>query len=441
MIDKLTLVAVILLPFAAGIGCLYLGQRRLGAALRLSVGAALLLVLIISVAAVDVEIPLVAGRSLMLKATGQLGIQLLGLAMLGFVMALAPERSELLSAWIATAWISVGGLGLALLITSLPLAVLIFVGSTLVWAFALPPALRPEAAPSILRFAALLALVMPLLLIAFRLAESRSTVTPSVERMVLALAVPAFALLVGVFPLHAWSLSLSSGTPREMLFGILLMVETAGFVLLLRMLATYPWIVGEARDALVIGGALSAVLGGWMALSAPRSEPNGWLVYAAVANSGMLLAGLGTRSALAGVGVGLLLFARVLALVIIALAPRVEGLARRLAYAAGTLALAGTPGLAGFPGLWLILRRLQITEHSTASLAVLVGSGLLFATGVRRWHATDAGPDAARTPDMERSARRSIATLIAIMVIIGLAPQLIADAFVAAMRDLYFAAE
>lgn len=441
MIERLTLLALVGMPFAAGAACLYLGHRRAGTAIRVSVAAALAVVVLVSVATVDIEIPLVANRALTLKATAQLGIQLLGLAMLGFVMSLIPDQTDDLVGWLAVAWLSLGGLALALMITALPVALLSFVGSTILWAFALPEARRAQAAPSMVRFTALLALATPLLLIAFRLAESRTTATPSIERMVLALAVPAFALLVGVIPLHAWVLSLSSNTPREMLFGILLVVETAGFGLLLRVLAAHPWIVGEARDALVIGGALSALLGGWMALASPRRDPDDWLVYATVANSGIILAGLGTRSLSAGVGVALFLFARVLALVVLALAPRVGGVMRRLAYAAGTLALAGTPGLAGFPGLWLIIRRLQIADHSTASLAILMGSGLLFATAVRRWQASEAGVDGAWPVEDDPGARRAVLSLIALMIVIGLAPQLIADAFASAMRDLYFPAE
>lgn len=109
MIERLTLLALVGMPFAAGAACLYLGHRRAGTAIRVSVAAALAVVVLVSVATVDIEIPLVANRALTLKATAQLGIQLLGLAMLGFVMSLIPDQTDDLVGWLAVAWLSLGG--------------------------------------------------------------------------------------------------------------------------------------------------------------------------------------------------------------------------------------------------------------------------------------------------------------------------------------------
>jgi formate hydrogenlyase subunit 3/multisubunit Na+/H+ antiporter MnhD subunit len=432
------LIVVVAVPFLAWGICLRFAAGQPALALKISVGMALALVLTVSLAVVDVEIPLLAGRALILKSVAQLGIQLLGLAMLGFVMGLSTDRPKDVVSWLPVAWLSLGGLTLALLITPLPLALLAYFGSALIWVFGLPEAERRAASNTVMRFAALLALSMPVLLIAFRLADLRTASTPEIELLVLALAVPAFGLLLGVVPLHAWSLTVASGTPRPMLFGILLLVQTAGFGLLLRTLSTYPWMTGVAREALVVGGALSACAGGWLALSARRDDPDDWLLYAAAANSGMLLAGLGTQSAAGGAGVALLLFARVLALVILALAPRVSWLLRRLALAAGTLALAGTPGLVGFPGLWLILRSLQSADRTLANVAILAGSGFLFATAMRRWRADPEPPTSEPITASARGARRAVIALIALMIILGFAPQVIAAAFATAMQDLFF---
>lgn len=434
----LFLLVVVAVPFVAWGICLRLAGGQPARALRISVVMALALVLTVSLAVVDVEIPLLAGRSLILKSVSQLGIQLLGLAMLGFVMGLGADGPEDIASWLPVAWLSLGGLTVALLISPLPMALLAFFGSALVWVFGLPEAERRAASNTVLRFAALLVLSVPVLLIAFRLADLRTASTPEIELLVLALAVPAFGLILGVVPLHAWSLTVASGTPRPMLFGILLLVQTAGFGLLLRTLATYPWMTGVARDALVVGGALSACAGGWLALSARRDDPDDWLIYAAAANSGMLLAGLGTQSAAGGAGVALLLFARVLALVTLALAPRVTWLLRRLALAAGTLALAGTPGLVGFPGLWLILRSLQSTERTIANVAILAGSGFLFATAMRRWRADSEPPDVDPVSANAAGARRAVIALIVLMVVLGFAPQVIAAAFATAIHDLFF---
>jgi formate hydrogenlyase subunit 3/multisubunit Na+/H+ antiporter MnhD subunit len=159
-------------------------------------------------------------------------------------------------------------------------------------------------------------------------------------------------------------------------------------------------------------------------------------VYAVVANTGVLLVGLGAHSAAAGAGVALLLFARVLALVMLAMAPRVTGVYRRMAYAFGILTLAGTPGLAGFPGFWLILRRATDGGTSLVQVALLAGSGLLFATAVRRWrydaeNVVDEGDGGA-------AARRIVIVLAVLLVVLGLAPQIIAPAFTGALRGMYF---
>jgi formate hydrogenlyase subunit 3/multisubunit Na+/H+ antiporter MnhD subunit len=311
-----------------------------------------------------------------------------------------------------------------------------------------------------------------MLLPAYRLAEQRTVSTPELERIVLALAVPGFALLLGLIPLHAWTLSVASGAPREMLLGVVGVVQTAGFMLLLRTFEQHPWLTAQAGAPLILGGALSALLGGWLAVSARRADPDDWLVYALVAHSGMMMVGLGTQSRAAAVGVTLMLFARALAVVLLAVSPRTRGLPRRAAVTAATLALAGTPGLAGFPGLWLVLRRLLETGDELpplpgkplVPLALLAGSGLLFATALRRWRIPQAGMDAARiggvaeaakAAGLERAAgdrtlalaptagdatraRQMVWLLVILLLAAGLAPQLLAEPFGRALERMFF---
>lgn len=436
--NSLLLVALVLLPLGAAGGSLFLGPERAARAVQLSVATAILLVLLATVSAVDVELALPAGRALTLKATAQVGLQLLGLAMLGFVMSLTGEPPRPRIGWLAVAWLCMAGLTVALLAEALPLALLVFLGAGLLWALGPPPEDRPASGGIVMRYTALLALAMPLFLIAFRLAEIRAgEPAPDIERLALALVVPAFALVLGLMPLHAWALTVAAGTPRPMLAGVLLLVQTAGYVICLRTLASHPWMGVAAREALVIGGCVSAVLGAWLALSARRDDPDDWLVYATVANGGMLVAGLGAQSRSAGIGVVILLFARVLAIVVAALAPRVTGPMRRFGNTAALLTLAGTPGLVGFPGLWLILHALQAAGHAWAPAGLLTGSGLLFATAVRRWPASPDGRDPAAEADP--GARRAIASLIVLMTLLGLLPFLVAATFGGAIRDMFFA--
>ncbi len=435
MMPVLLLALVLVLPLAAGLVCLRLAGREPALALRMSAVTAVLLALLASVAAVGARLPLPANRALALSAVAQFGVELLALGMLGLLLALHRERADLLARWLPVAWFSLAGLLAALLITALPLAVLAFSVATMLWVFGLSPADRAAAGGTMQRYLVFVALALPLLLAGFQVAEARTASAPDLEMLALAFLVPGFGLVLGLVPLHGWTMTLASGAPRAMLFGVLTLVQTAGFLLLLRAMEVHPWLAGGAREVLVLGGALSVLVGGWLALSARRDDPDDWLAYATVAGSGLLLVGLGTQTRTAAVGVLLLLLARVLALVLLALAPRV-GRWRLLATAnsVGVLTLAGTPGLAGFPGLWLVLQPLLGAAAGVIQLAVLAGSGLLFATALRRW-----GPEPADRVGAEETslgAERATMVLVAVLVILGVAPGLIVPALADVLRDL-----
>jgi len=434
VIGQALLLMVAALPLGAAVVSQVAAARRPGWASRASPLVALLLALAATFAAVDTPLLLVARRALVLTPAGQLGVQLLALMTLGLVLALESEPPQVSADWLPVIWASVGGLTLALLLSELPLALLMLLGAALVLALGLSGRRRARSRDTVMRYAALLALVMPLLMMAFRLATDRTSATPELEDVVLAFAVPGFGLLLGVFPLHAWALTLAGGTPRPMLFGAIGLVQTAGVALLLRTVVRSPWMLEGAHGALMVGGALSALLGGWLALSARRDDPDDFLVYALVANAGFLLTGLGARSAVAAAGVALLLLARVLALVVLALAPQVTGSLRRIAYGAGLLTLAGTPGLAGFPGLWLILQRLPETTTLLVPLALLLGSAALFTTAVARWRLDAEAADTVASP----GARGAVAVLALLLVLLGLLPHLVAPAFTGAMRGVFF---
>lgn len=444
MVGEILLVLTLLLPVAAAIASLRLPPDH---GLRLSTAVALVLVGAATFAVVDVELPLVAGRALEMTRIAQLGIQLEALAMLGLVMGLHGGADDSVARWLPVAWTSLAGLAGALLINSLPLGLIAFVAAALLWAFGLPEGERGAAMGAVLRYAALLALVIPLLLSAYRLAELRPDAADkgAIEQLVLSLVVPAFALLLGLIPMHAWVLTLASGAPRPMLFGVLSLVQTAGFALLLRTLEDLKWLTATATAPLVFGGAVSAFLGAWLALSARLEDPDDWLVYAMVANSGMLIVGLGTQSRAAALGVVLMLFARVLALVLLGVGRRVTGFLQRAAAGVALLTLAGTPGLAGFPGLWRILQKLAgetagatapVPFGAPAHLALLAASAMLFAAALRRWSAPPDPVDASARRDI--GGERAVVLLIGFIIVLGLAPQFVSGAFARALSDMFF---
>jgi formate hydrogenlyase subunit 3/multisubunit Na+/H+ antiporter MnhD subunit len=452
------LLALVALPFVAGATALRLQAGRPEIVIRAGLAGAIGLVVLATVIPVGVSLPLAAGRSLVLSPIAQLTTQLIGLATLGLLMALADDPPRRRETWLPVTWLSVGGLIVALLVNSggerpmpaLPIAVLVFVASILLWAFGLPHEQRASAAGPVIRYAALLSLAMPLLLAAFRIADDRLSASAgevAVERLVLALALPGFGLILGVVPLHAWTLTLASGAPRPMLFGAVAIGQTAGFGLLLNTMAVYPWITrGGYGTVVLLGGALTACVGAWLAASSDPADPDDWIAYAVVANAGMLVAGLGTGSRAAGTGVALLLLARVLALVLLTLSAGTSPSYRRVAYGAAGLALAGTPGFAGFPGLWLIVGGARAAGGPSAAM-LAVGSGLLFANALRRalprrdrgergQTALEADPDWYTPLSPGRS--RAVVVLAVLMVVIGLAPQVVAGAFTNPLREVFF---
>lgn len=423
---RLLLAVVAAFPFLMALGTSWAAERRAEWVIRLSSYAALALVVMATLAAIDVTIVTPLGRSLVLSPLAQLGIQLLALAMLGLGLSLSGEDRQAAGRWLPLAWLSCGGLVLSLLITSLTLAAVTYVAAGLLWALGPPKPIRQSPTGPGLRYAGLLALALAPLVTALRLAEIGLPVT-GVEPLARALAAPGIALLLSIVPLHAWTVTLATGSPRVMVIGVLSLVQTAGLVLLIRVFGTYPWLMATQRSFLLASGALSAVIGGWMALVAEERDPDDWLAYAVIANTGFVIMGLATQSMRAAAGISVMLFARVLALVTIALALRAPARLAQLARAAGTLTLAGSPGFAGFPSLWLLLLALQLQAPAMMSLAAIVGSGLLFATAVRRWRSTVQADAPAEADAVD--ARWPVVVLIILLIGLALVPQIASAVF------------
>jgi multicomponent Na+:H+ antiporter subunit D len=435
---KALLLLVLTLPPAGAVTTARLLPGNPRVATRISLALAMSLVVAVTVTPLDAEIPLASGRALVLSPIGQLGIQLLGLAILGVIMGLEHRPAEDQASWLPVAWLSLTGLALSLVLESLPLALLLFASAALLWAVGLPVAERQAASGAVLRYAALVALAMPMLLLALRLAELRQTAAQgaeiAVETAVMAVALPGFGLVLGMIPLHSWTLTVASGAPRTMLIGAVALVQTAAFTFLLQTIKEYPWLTRGDYGAIITAcGALTAAVGGWLALAADPDDPDDWLAYAAVANAGMLVAGIGTGSRIAGAGVVSLLFARVLGLVLVSLSDSAAGAHRRLAEAVATLTLAGTPLLAGFPGLWLIVGGTHSSGHR-AYLGLVLGSGLLFATALRRGlpRVTRLAP-----PEAARGGL-TVFALVLVLFLLGLVPQTMTGALADPLRDHFF---
>jgi formate hydrogenlyase subunit 3/multisubunit Na+/H+ antiporter MnhD subunit len=204
----------------------------------------------------------------------------------------------------------------------------------------------------------------------------------------------SFALMLGLFPFHAWVPA--AGRDGAPLMAAFLYTTTAGAVwfLLLDYLQTYPWLVEHARWSTVLPliGTVTAVVGG--GLGASRGSPGKLIGYATMVDTGMMVVALG-QGARAGLGVAVgLLFARALGAALMsaglggvrersdgAIDPP-QGAGRRapwstLAILVGGLSLTGFPPTAGFAARWALLSAVFAASPATGILLLLASFGTL----------------------------------------------------------------
>lgn len=203
----------------------------------------------------------------------------------------------------------------------------------------------------------------------------------------------SFALMLGLFPFHAWLPSVGAdGAPLMSAF-IYTAISSSVWFLLLSYLETYPWLSQhqEWNTLLSIVGAITAAVGG---LLGTTSRSAGTLMgYAVMVDTGVAVAALGqgTRTGI-GLAVGLF-FARALGLGLMAgglegLHDRAEenhlpeGLGREapwstMALFVGGLSLAGFPPTVGFAARWAALSTVLSTNPGIGLTLLLASTGTL----------------------------------------------------------------
>jgi len=267
----------------------------------------------------------------------------------------------------------------------------------------------------------------------------------------------SFALLLGLFPFHAWVPAVGGdGLPLVTAFVYTVMSGGVWF-LMLGYLQTYPWLVQSAYWGRVVPalGLVTAVVGG--VLGTTRRGPGVWAGYAVMVDTGLALVALaqGTQS---GIGVALnLLFVRVMGAALMAaglssLQMRSGGVPAlpdgvgwqapwsTLAVVIGGLSLAGFPPTAGFAGRWALLSGLLSTDPATGCLLLLVSVGPLVGLvqivgGLLRRHRpiprVGEREDTEKTEEPAPEPILNVALLllfIAATVLLGLFPQALATA-------------
>ena len=250
----------------------------------------------------------------------------------------------------------------------------------------------------------------------------------------------AAGLTLALVPLQFWLSHLADSAPHQVLAWIAVVGQTAVIGVMTRVLTDYQWLlqVTPLFQTLVLGGILSSVFGGFLALT--TTSPRRWLAYGMVYTMGLVAVGIGLFNQAGAQSAALLLTSRALALLLataafrtvprmvltwqdvrgLALARPVAGWALGLAAAA----LAGVPFLIGFPGTWLTFRAAFVAAPALGFLlvpgAAFMGLSLvrLISTIVRPDH--DLPPGRVSLPLMTL-----IVAMAALALLVGVYPQIV----------------
>ena len=246
-----------------------------------------------------------------------------------------------------------------------------------------------------------------------------------------------FAILMAIPPFHIWLTAAAQEASPYILAFVTVVLQGAGFFLLLRFLDEYVWLRQDPifSTGLQIMSAGTMLLASLWALS--TSDLRKVFAYAIVADMGIILLALshatpeGSQIALALFGTRVFGIA-VLALGLSLLAHRStewRGAGRRQPFAAlsilmGLLSLTGFPLTAGFPGRWALMA-LKF-ESRTLILTTLLSTMIIFAFLVLRWTTLlfDSTISSEREPT---KAAQQVYLLLGIgsIVVLGIAPQIV----------------
>ncbi len=248
------------------------------------------------------------------------------------------------------------------------------------------------------RFLILITLALPLfLLAAWRIDQyqlSSGNQSDSYLQQTVLLVGIGFALWLAVWPFHSWqSTTAADASPPAAAF-VLALFPIVIFSILLNLLNATPWLITASSLAwtMIIAGGTTTVVTGLLAAVQRGFRP--LLGYAALSDVGLLLMvlGIGGKSAVLTILVGLTVRALALALLTAGMLAlqlyaaddgfaQITGLARQLPVATagiilGGLSLAGVPLTIGFPLRWHLLHAGTDLDARWPVLLVLAGLGV-----------------------------------------------------------------
>lgn len=434
----------------------------LAAGVALALGVLLLLLpvdqlLVIGGREISLQDPVtVLGRELVLDYAGRLAMGYLFLSSSAlFLLAWRFERGDLFAP-LGLAILSL--LGGVLVVRPLVYAALLLQIAAALAVFPLH-AEEGGSARGGLRYLTFYTLALPGLLISHWLLEMYA-VSPDQQgylNAATALIALSFALMLGLFPFHAWVPTVGSdGGPLVAAF--LFSVTGAGvWFLLLHYLQAYPWLSVHEQWRTTLGtvGMVTAVAGGLLGMT--RRRAGALMGYAVMVDTGLTVValGLGTQT-----GVGLattLVLARTAGVGLMAVGTAglrecnggsidlPDGLGRRapwstVALLVGGLSLAGFPFTLGFAARWGLLARV-LPGDPAMGLVLLLASfgpavGLFRLLGrllraPRRMRGSEKPPEAGEEPQVVRESPLGVVLLmlfVAVTLILGVYPQPVAAA-------------
>lgn len=380
----MTILALAILPVAMGLVVLLLRELRTIAALVST--ATLVAVGILAATLGPDETIVILGRSVGLSTQGALALAFCAILLAFMVLHAYGVSGD--SRLFPLTLVATGFFAGAMMVRNMAIAGLLLEAGV-VAAVMLVPSRHPGAAMTGSRVLALLMLSAPLLLLASWAMEGGADDSNSVElvRMSgMALAI-ACALLLGIVPFHVW-------LPPIFRYGSSLAAVVLSVVLGTSVLAYFDnavraavWPGGEEFFSILAlaGGVATAIIGGL--ITVPQRAIRRALAYAALADLGLILVGLGigTRTSTGAAtlhvayrGIGLATVSMALDILRADDLEHLRGGLRRAPLAAiamiiGGFSVAGLPLTAGFTTR-LVLYRALAANHPGWALAVMACS-------------------------------------------------------------------
>jgi len=349
-----------------------------------------------------------------------------------------------------------GLLSAAIMIRTFLIVVLLFEMAGLIFVF-MVHGRRPAPLGTAIGYVVPLVIATPCLLMVSWLTESYALNPDNlllIRFTVIAVCL-GFGILLGAAPLYSWLPSVAGGAPSITSATLICILSPTVLALLLGVLNIHPWLITDSPilSIIYLSGLLTALVGG--ALAFAQRQPGWLLAYAAIADMGFVLVGLGTGSLTGVTGALAHLVNRSLLILLVAMSLGTlsvylkEGTVSTLrealrhtpgsiiGYTVGGLALGGFPPFNGFATRWLIYRSFPGDDLVYQGALLLAGVGVVlgYVRSLTLMLRPSAEVPAEREPLLVTVMTLSLAALC---LLLGLAPGLIVEPLLDIVQGMAF---